>query len=101
MPVSERIPRLVEGGTNSPAVAAGTLPGLAFRLSIGVPFGRGWQAAEVMAARLESHLSRNVPGLHEGQLGFRRDGLRPTLSPVSAPWSRGSSSVVTWHWPCR
>ena len=28
-------------------------------------------------------------------------GLRPTLSPVSAPWSRGSSGVVTWRWPYR
>ena len=28
-------------------------------------------------------------------------GLRPTLSPVSAPRSRGPSGVVTWRWPCR
>ena len=41
MPVSGRIPRFVEGGTNGPAAEAGTLFGLAFRLSAGVSFARG------------------------------------------------------------
>ena len=44
MPVSGRIPRSVERGTDDLAAEARTLSGLAFRLSACMPFGRGWQA---------------------------------------------------------
>ena len=44
MPVSGRIPHFVERGTDGLATEVRTLSGLAFRLSAGVPFGRGWQA---------------------------------------------------------
>ena len=42
--ISGRIPRFVERGMDGLAVEARTLPGLAFHLSAGVPFRRGWQA---------------------------------------------------------
>ena len=42
--ISGRIPRFVERGMDGLAVEARTLPGLAFHLSAGVPFKRGWQA---------------------------------------------------------
>ena len=34
--------------------------------------GAGKLLDRVVAARLESHLSRSVPGLHNSQFGFRR-----------------------------
>ena len=42
MPVSGRIPCLVERGTNGLAAEAGTLSGLTVCLSTGVPFVQGW-----------------------------------------------------------
>ena len=51
----------------------------------------------VVAARLQSHL---IPDCTTTSLAFGGDDLRPTLSPVSAPWSRGPNGVVAWRWPC-
>ena len=55
------------------ATEAGMLSGLAFHLPAGVPLDEAGKLLErVVAVRLESHLSRSVPGLHDSQFGFRR-----------------------------
>ena len=55
------------------AAEAEMLSGLAFHLPAGVPLDEAGKLLErVVAVRLESHLSRSVPGLHDSQFGFRR-----------------------------
>ena len=103
MPVSGRIPRLVEGGTNGLTDEAGTLSGT--RL---LPIGRRAFWTELVNYWKEwwrPVASRACPGVFSdcstASLASGEDGLRPTLWPVFAPWSREPNGAVTWRWPCR
>jgi hypothetical protein len=73
MPVTGRIPCPMERGADSPVAESGTFLGLAFRLPVCVQLDQAVKLLErIVAARLESHLSRRAPGLHDSQFGFRK-----------------------------
>ena len=103
MPVSGRIPRLVEGGTDGPAAEAGTVFVLAFRLSAGMPFGRGWQATgesgscppRVAFVWKCSRTARQLVWLSEGAVYGRRCRPCPFLGRGGrAAWLRGIGRVA-------
>ena len=61
--------------------------------------GAGKLLDRVVAARLESHLSRNVPGLHDSQFGFRRgrstaDAVARVRSLVEGAERRGYMALA-------
>jgi hypothetical protein len=53
----------------------------------------------VVAARLESHLPRRTPGLHDSQFGFRKgrptaDAIAPVRSPIEGAVRRGCVALA-------
>ena len=96
MPISGRFPRFVEGETSGSAAEAGTLSGLAFHLSAGVPFGESGGCLPRVAFVPECSWTARQPVRYpEGAVYGQR--CRPCPLPGRggrAAWLRGVGRVA-------
>jgi hypothetical protein len=98
MPFTGRIPRPMEGGADGSVAEAGTFSRLAFR-PVCLLDQAGKLLESVVAARLESHLSRCAPRLHDSRFGFLKgrstaDAIARVRSLVEGAVRRGCMALA-------